>query len=399
MIKGKKILFGICGSIAIYKLCDVVRQLTLKGAEVIPVLTQGAKEFVSPLLFSALSGKKAYTDEDFFDEDIAGALHIKLAKESDLIVVAPATADFMAKASQGIADSLLLATLLASKSPVIFFPAMNTNMYEHKATQNNVKKLKEYGYIVYEPEEGALACGDTGKGRLPSPEVILMTVESIFYPKDLKEKKVLITGGATKEYIDDVRFITNASSGKMAYAFAKEAYFRGAEVTLVLGEVKTSFLFPDLSCISIKPPKIVKVNTTEEMFEAVNEGFKTIDIVVFASAPVDFKPVKRIKGKLKKSKVPTLELELTKDIAYELGKKKQKQIFVGFALEEKDKLEEYAKDKMQKKNFDIIIANPIETIGKDSSNFLIISKNKVVKLENTSKSELAKKVFDEFIPF
>ena len=398
MLRNKKVLFGICGSIAIYKVCDVIRQLVLKGAEVIPILTRGAERFVTPLVFSALSGNKAYTEDDFFNREILGALHIKLAKGSDLIVIAPATADFMAKASQGMADSLLLATLLATKSPVIFFPAMNTNMYLHRATQENVKRLKEYGYAVYEPEEGALACGDSGKGRLPSPETIFLTIESMFYPKNLKNKRVLITGGATKEYIDDVRFITNASSGKMAYSFAKEAYFRGAEVILVLGDVKVPFVFPDLSCLGFKPPKIIKVNTTEEMFKAVDKVFQDVDIAVFAAAPVDFKPKSKLQGKLKKSSPPVLELELTKDIALEVGKKKSSQITVGFALEEAEKLEGYAKEKIKRKNFDILIANPIETIGKDSSNFLVLFKDKKLKLENTSKSELSKKIFEEVYP-
>jgi len=393
VLKDKKILVGICGGIALYKTCDFIRRLKSEGAELEVVLTTCAQKFASPLLFSALAQAQAYTNEDFFKPS-GKALHIELANKVDLVVIIPATADFMAKAAAGIADELLLSVLLATKAPVIFFPAMNTKMFEHPITQRNVEVLKQSGYMVYEPEEGALACGESGKGRLPDVSIAVEALKAIFLPKDFKGRRILITGGPTKEYIDDVRFITNDSSGKMAMALLKEAYYRGAEVDFVKGPMKTHFLIPDLSFLNIPFPRVWSVETTKEMYEAASRVFPDVEVAIFAAAPVDFKPDTCFKGKLKKEEVKEISLELTPDIALELGCKKVNQITVGFALEPKERLKELALVKKQNKNFDIIIANSLETMGSEKGDFLVITEELTYQLKDTSKSQLARFLFD-----
>ena len=393
VLKEKKILIGICGGIALYKTCDLIRKLKLEGTDVEIVLTDHAQKFITPLLFSTLAQKQAYTNEDFFKSS-GKALHIDLANKIDLIVIVPATADFIAKAASGIADELLLAILLATNVPVVFFPAMNTRMFEHAITQENLKKLRQAGYLVYEPEEGALACGEAGKGRLPEVSIILEAIKAVLLPKDFKGKKILITGGPTREYIDKVRFVTNDSSGKMALSLLKEAYYRGAEINFIKGPLKTHLLIPDLSFLNIPFPKIWDVETTKDMYEASKRIFPEVDIAIFAAAPVDFKPESTFKGKLKKEEVKELHLQLTPDIAAELGTQKTDQITIGFALEPKDKLKKLALVKKQNKNFDIIIANPIETIGSEKGDFLVITEEVTYNLENITKSQLAKFLFD-----
>ncbi len=395
LLKGKKILLGITGSIALYKICDLIRRLKEEGAELKIILTNGAEKFVSSVLFSSLSGGEVFTNKDFFNPS-GRILHIELANYPDLILITPATASFLAKLATGQADELLLAILLASRSPVYIFPSMNTNMWEHPATQENVKKLRNYGYVIYEPAKGKLACQTTGKGRLPDVEEIFETVKAYFFKKELKGKKVLITGGPTREYIDEVRFITNASSGKMAFCLAKTAYYRGAEVHLVWGAKDFPYILPNLQYTSAIPfPKVYFVKTTKEMFEICKKLFPDCDIAVFAAAPCDFRPKKTFKGKLKKTQEVTLELELTEDIAKTLAKiKRPDQITVGFALEEAQNLEYYAKIKKQEKNFDIIIANPLETMGKEESEFLILTAKNRYYFKTTSKEALSQFLFD-----
>ena len=389
----RRVLLGITGSIACYKACDVLRILIKEGFEVDVVLSKGALEFLSPSLFSALLRKKVYTDEDFFSLSHR-ILHIELANSPDLIAIIPSSANFIAKAASGQADTLVSAILLATRKPVIFFPSMNTKMYEHPATRKNLNQLREFGYFVYEPVSGALACGEEGKGRLPDPTTCCEAIKALFTKKDLKGKKVLITGGATKEYLDEVRYITNGSSGKMALSLAREAYYRGAEVFLILGETRVHINFPDLGFLGIPAPGIKRINSTEEMLEECEKLFDTVDIVVFAAAPVDFKPKTKFKGKIKKDSFTGIEFEKTPDIAKTLGQKKASQLIVGFALEEESKLEEYARKKPKDKNFDIVIANPISTVGKEKSSFLIVDKEKSQLLENITKSQLARLLFD-----
>jgi phosphopantothenoylcysteine decarboxylase/phosphopantothenate--cysteine ligase len=395
LIKNKKILIGVTGGVAIYKVCDLVRKLINEGANVKVVLSSGAEEFVKPILFSALSRTPTYTDTDFFKPD-GKILHIELANFPDLILIAPATASFISKLATGQASELLLAILLASKTPTCIFPSMNTNMLEHPATQENLEKLKKYGYLVYEPATGPLACGITGKGRMPEPEEIFEVVKAFFTPKTLLGKKVLITGGPTREYIDEIRFITNASSGKMAYYLAKEAYYRGAEVHLIWGGIDFPFTLPNLTYISPIPfLKIYFINTTKEMLEIAEKLFPECDIAIFSAAPCDFRPKKTFKGKIKKTGPITLELEITEDIAKSLAKiKRTNQITIGFALEESSKLSEYAKIKKEEKRFDIIVANPLSTMGKETSDFLIFTSEKKFELKEISKAQLAGFLFD-----
>ncbi len=392
MLAGKKILLGITGSISAYKSCEVLRLLIKEKASVRVLLTKGGERFITPFTFSALSGKRVYTEKDFFNNN--GEIpHIELASFPDIVVIAPTSASFIAKAAAGFADELLLAVLLATKAPVYFFPAMNENMWLHPATRRNVSILKELGYVVYEPAEGELACGSAGKGRLPEPSTILEVIKAHFYPKNLKGKKVLITGGPTREFIDDVRFITNASSGKMAFYLAKEAYYRGAEVFIVWGGGKLPGNFPYLPDTPF--PHIFKVNTTREMYERCKKLFSSVDIAIFAAAPVDIRPRKAFSGKIKKRELMgfNLDFELTEDIARELLKAKGEKIAIGFALEEKEKLFEYASIKQKEKGFDYLVANPLETMGKETSDFYIYTPSEIIELKNTSKEELARRLF------
>jgi len=393
-LKNKNILIGVCGGIAIYKVCELIRKLKHEGANVKVVLTTGAEKFINPLLFASLSENKAFTNEDFFKAE-GNILHIELGRFPEVILILPATASFISKLAGGSASELLLATLLSTKAPVYIFPSMNTAMWEHPATRENIEKLKKYGYFVYEPSEGALACGGTGKGRLPEIEEIFEVVKAHFVKKNLLGKKVLITGGPTREYIDEVRFITNASSGKTALFLAKEAYYRGAEVHLVWGLDTFQEVFPKLYYFSEIPyPKIYFVKTTKEMFEVAKSIFPQCEISIFAGAPCDFRPKTPFKGKFKKEPL-TIELELTEDIAKTLSASKtEKQITIGFALEEKNKLLNYAKRKKEEKAFDYIVANPLGSAGKEETDYIILTPEKKLEFKNLPKSQLAGILFD-----
>lgn len=393
-LNNRKILIGITGGIALYKSCELIRLLKREGASLKVILSTGAEEFVKPLLFSALTGERVYTNADFF-APTGSFPHIELANWADLILILPATASFLSKLRAGQASELLLTTLLASQAPTYLFPSMNCKMYDHPATQENIEKLKDFGYLVYEPSEGELACGETGKGRLPEPEEILQLVISHFKPKDLKRKKVLITGGPTREYIDEVRFITNASSGKTAFFIAREAYYRGAEVILLWGREDFPYSLPKLNYFAPIPyPKIITTLTTEEMFQRAREFFPEVDIAIFAGAPCDFRPKNTYRGKLKKSTSITLELELTPDIAKSLSQMKGEKLTVGFALEERAKLKEYALKKKREKNFDLLIANPLETLGAERSDYLLLFGDEEREYNNLSKEDLSILIFD-----
>ncbi|HCE79366.1 bifunctional phosphopantothenoylcysteine decarboxylase/phosphopantothenate--cysteine ligase CoaBC [Thermodesulfobacterium commune] len=394
-LKGKNILVGLTGGIAVYKVCELIRKLKNSGANVKVILSKGAEKFVTPLLFASLSGEKAYTDEDFF-KPTGEILHIDLAKFPDVVIIAPATASFMAKLASGQADELLLSTLLATKTPVYIFPSMNTNMWEHPATQRNVETLKSWGYRVYEPASGALACNTTGKGRLPEVEEIFETLQAHFVKKDMLGQKVLITGGPTREYIDEVRFITNDSSGKMAFLLAKEAYYRGAEVYLIWGGKELPGIFPRINdFLGIPYPKVFSVSTTKEMLEVAKTLFPKCNLAIFAAAPCDFRPKQAFSGKIKKQEILTLDLELTEDIAKTLSSQKQPdQITIGFALETPENLEKYALLKKKEKNFDFIVANPISTLSAESSDFIVFTPKDKLEFKEVSKAYLAKVLFD-----
>lgn len=394
-LENKNILIGICGGIALYKICELIRLLKNEKANIKTVLTSGAEKFISPLLFASLSGTKSYTDKDFFSPT-GEILHIELSKFPDLILVAPATASFISKLAAGSASELLLAILLATKSSVYLFPSMNARMWEHPAVQKNIELLKNFGYFIYEPSEGILACEEIGKGRLPEIEEIFEVVQAHFVKKTLIGKKVLITGGPTREYIDEVRFITNASSGKTAFYLAREAYYRGAEVHLIWGLDSFPYIFPKLQYFSSIPfPNIYFVKTTKEMFEVSKSLFFKCDICIFSAAPSDFRPKITFKGKLKKKEPITLDLELTEDIAQILNsQKREEQITIGFALEEEKTLVNYSKKKKQEKFFDFLVANPIYTLGKESSDYILFTPTETLKYKNLSKSQLAQILFD-----
>lgn len=390
-MKKKCVCIGVCGGIAAYKALDVVSALRKKDIEVNVIMTDSATKFVTPLTFQSISQNLVTTN--MFSEPKAWEIgHISLAQKADLFVVVPATANIIGKVYNGIADDMLSTTIMATKAKVIFAPAMNTNMYENKIVQRNIQKLKEYGYKFIEPSEGRLACGDVGKGKLPSPEVI---VEEIMIalenkPKDLEGKKVLISAGPTISKIDPVRFITNNSTGKMGYSIAKEARDRGAEVTLVSGPT------------SIEAPrgiKLIKVKTNAEMKEAMLKYYDDSDIVIKSAAVADYKAKNYSEQKIKKGVGDlTITFERDADILKILGEKKKQQILVGFAAESHNVLEN-AKNKLKNKNLDLIVANNIAAegigFGSDENKVTIITKdNRVIDIEKMSKDQVATNIFD-----
>lgn len=354
MLKGKNVLLGVSGGIAAYKACALTSKLVQAGANVTVVMTKSSQEFVTPLTFQALSRNPVYTDT--FDEKIPEQIaHIDLADWADLIVLAPATANLLGKVANGIADDMLTTTLLASVAPVYVAPAMNVHMYAHQAVQDNLKRLESFGYRFIEPGDGYLACGYVGKGRLEEPETIVSVLEKT---EDstllLKGKRVLITAGPTHEEIDPVRFFTNHSSGKMGYAFAKQAALLGAEVTLVSGPT------------NLDPPKgvtVIQVHSAHEMYERVLERYEEQDIIIKSAAVADYKPKHTFDQKLKKKDGDlVIEMERTQDILKALGEKKQHQFLVGFAAETQDP-HLYGKQKLEKKNLDAIVVNNISAEG------------------------------------
>ena len=380
----KCVLVGVSSSIAAYKSVQLVSDLLKKGYDVEVMMTENATKFVTPLTFSSLTKHKTVYEmfEDDIDYDIK---HISLAKKADVLIIAPATANVIAKLANGIADDFLTTTVLASKAPKIIAPAMNTNMYENEITKANLAKLKEMGFIIIEPEYGLLACKDEGKGKLANISTLIEVIEStLVKDKYLKGKKVVVTAGPTKEAIDPVRFITNHSSGKMGYAIARAAYALGAEVTLVSGEV-------DLD----KPygVNMVQVKSAKEMFEAMKELYADSDYVIMAAAVADYRPLEYACGKIKKNS-SSLELKLTKtdDILAYLGQHKTHQKLCGFAMETDDLLEN-AKHKFDIKNCDLLIANDLSEEGAgfkhDTNAVYIISAQEVKKMPLMAKSDLA----------
>ena len=380
----KCVLVGVSSSIAAYKSVQLVSDLLKKGYDVEVMMTENATKFITPLTFSSLTKHKTVYEmfEDDIDYDIK---HISLAKKADVLIIAPATANVIAKLANGIADDFLTTTVLASKAPKIIAPAMNTNMYENEITKANLAKLKEMGFIIIEPEYGLLACKDEGKGKLANISTLIEVIESaLVKDKYLKGKKVIVTAGPTKEAIDPVRFITNHSSGKMGYAIARAAYALGAEVTLVSGEV-------DLD----KPYGVnrVQVKSAKEMFEAMKELYADSDYVIMAAAVADYRPLEYACGKIKKNS-SSLELKLTKtdDILAYLGQHKTHQKLCGFAMETDDLLEN-AKHKFDIKNCDLLIANDLSEEGAgfkhDTNAVYIISAQEVKKMPLMAKSDLA----------
>lgn len=390
MAAEKTIVIGVSGGIAVYKALEVVSKLKKENMNVHVIMTKSAKEFVTPLSFQSLSQNMVV--HDMFEEPKAFEIqHISLAKKADLVVIVPATANIIGKVANGIADDMLSTTIMATKAPVIFAPAMNTNMYNNVIVQENIKKLKSCGYEFIEPEKGRLACGDEGIGKLANTDVIVDSISNKLYPiKDLVGKKVLVTAGPTIGKIDPVRIITNRSSGKMGYAIAKEARNRGAEVILISGPT------------NIEPPlgvKFIAVQTNEEMLNSAIEYYDHMDIVIKTAAVADYKPRVYSEQKIKKgTDCLNIELVRDKDILFQLGQKKEFQILVGFAAESENLIDN-AKKKIVKKNLDYIVANNIKSTETGfASNFneaTIISKfGDEYELSKMSKSELAHKLFN-----
>ncbi|MGM7635895.1 bifunctional phosphopantothenoylcysteine decarboxylase/phosphopantothenate--cysteine ligase CoaBC [Bacillus sp. Hm123] len=356
MLNGKKILLCVTGGIAVYKAAALTSKLTQGGALVKVIMSSSAQKFVTPLTFQALSRHDVYTDT--FDEKHPEVIaHIDLADWADLILVAPATANMIGKLANGLADEMISTTILASTAPVWIAPAMNVHMYDHPAVKRNIDTLASFGYQFVEPSEGYLACGYVGKGRLEEPEKIVTLIDQFFQKKEhqpLKGKNVVITAGPTREAIDPVRFLTNHSSGKMGYALAEVARELGANVELISGPVSLP-----------KPTGVqfTQVQNAEEMYQAVMAKFQEADIVIKTAAVADYRPKMVHSDKMKKKEGDlVLEMERTKDILKTLGQEKTHQLLIGFAAET-DRVEEYAKRKLEVKNADMIVANNVKATG------------------------------------
>ena len=351
----KTVVLGVSGGIAAYKACDVVSRLRKENIQVNVIMTKHATEFVSALTFQSISQNPVAVEmfEPVTNWDIE---HISLAKKADIFLIAPATANVIGKIANGIADDMLSTTVMATKAPVVIAPAMNTNMYENPVTQANIQKLKDLGYIFIEPGYGRLACGDLGPGKLAEPDLIVENIKFLLNKTDeLKGKNVLVTAGPTQEAIDPVRYITNKSTGKMGYALAYQAALMGAKVTLVTGPTNLEIPFG----IS----EVIKVKSAQQMYEAVTSSFDEMDIVIKSAAVADYKPKNISDSKIKKSDSDlVLELDRNKDILFELGKLKTKQVLVGFAAETDDLIAN-AQKKLAKKNLDFIVANDLKQEG------------------------------------
>ena len=391
MLKDKKIILGITGGIAAYKACDVVRRLKKLGAQVIVVMTENAQKFITPLTFETLSGNEVVT-ETFPERRFVGVRHVDLAGWTDLILIAPATANIIGKIKSGIADDILTTIVISSKAPVLMAPAMNVNMYENPIFQENLSCLQKLGYKFVEPEVGELASGIVGKGRLAEPETIAGEVVKILIKeKDLEGKSIVVTASRTEEPLDPIRYLSNRSSGKMGYAIAQEAYERGAKVTLISGPS------------NLTPPSglnFIPVRTAQEMLSAVRCAFKKADALIMASAVSDFSPTLISKEKIKKGrKEIVLKLRHTVDILKEMGKQKKEKVLVGFSLETEDEIKN-AKKKLAEKNLDLIVVNNPNVPGagfevNTNQVTLIDKRGKIEKLPLLSKKEVAGKILDK----
>jgi phosphopantothenoylcysteine decarboxylase/phosphopantothenate--cysteine ligase len=396
ILADKKILFGISGSIAVYKVAEWIRQLRMDEAEVTVVMTDSATRFVAPLTFATLSGRRVFTG--MFEADAGEEVtHISLARKCDLFIIAPATAQTIAKLAHGLADDLLAILALAYRGRVLVFPAMNSNMYCHEATQANLKRIKEYGYTVIEPGEGKLACGDEGVGRLVDWGVARESILSVFAPQDLEGQTVIITAGPTCEPFDPARHISNRSSGKMGYELAKTAKRRGANVVLISGPT---------SMAPVPGINLVNVTTALQMHAAVMENYPHGDIIIMAAAVSDYRPEQTMEQKVKKGgKSLKLQMEPNPDILKELGarrkRKNRRPLLVGFAAESKDHLEE-GQRKLKEKNLDLIVINDIlgtdTGFGSDTNQVSLVDREyQLEKLPLLSKEVCADMIWDRIV--
>ena len=390
MLKGKNVILGVTGSIAAYKIASLASALKKLSCNVDVIMTENACNFINPITFETLTGNKCLVDT--FDRNFQYSVeHVSLAKQTDVFLIAPASANVIAKAANGIADDMLTTTILACKCKKIVAPAMNTNMYENPIVQANLKKLKEFGMEVIEPASGMLACRVEGKGKLPSEEVLLEYIlREIQFEKDMTGKKVLVTAGATQEAIDPVRYITNHSTGKMGYALAKIAMRRGADVTLITAPTNLPApLFAD----------VVPVVSAQEMFDAVKERAPQMDIIIKAAAVADYTPVSVSDEKIKKKDGDlSLPMRRTTDILAYLGEhRKPGQFICGFSMETEN-LVENSKKKLQKKNADLIVANNLRDegagFGTDTNVVTLVMEEGIVELPCMSKEEVAEAVLD-----
>lgn len=390
MLKGKTVLLGVTGGIAAYKAAALASALVKQGANVEVVMTKNATEFVTPLTFEQLTGRRTMVDT--FDRNyIHQVEHIALADRTDLVIIAPATANVAAKLAHGLADDMLTTTVLACRCPKLIVPAMNTNMYENPVTQDNLETLRRYGWEVIEPDTGRLACGVTGKGKMPEPEVLLQYIlRHLALPHDLTGKKVLVTAGPTREALDPVRYLTNRSSGKMGYALAKMAMLRGADVTLISGPV------------SITPPPfvtVVSVESAKDMFDAVAAHAPDADLIFKAAAVADFTPAEYAENKIKKQDSDaSLPLARTRDILKYLGENRRDgQIICGFSMETENMLEN-SREKLSRKKVDMICANNLKEkgagFGVDTNVITLITKDDIQELPLMSKEEAAGAILD-----
>ena len=386
MMKGKRIVLGITGSIAAYKAAVLARALIKKGAEVQIVITPAGKEFITPLTLSTITSKPVIS-EFFARRDGTWHSHVDLGLWADAMLIAPATAATIGKMANGIADNMLITTYLSMKAPVFVAPAMDLDMFAHPSTQKNLDTLRSYGNIIIEPGEGELASHLVGKGRMEEPENIVAVLEDFFAKKsDLKGKKVMITAGPTYEKIDPVRFIGNYSSGKMGYALAECCAERGAEVTLISGPVSITAKHPNIRTISVE--------SAEEMYQAAISEFGSSDAAILCAAVADFTPETKAEQKIKREKDDLIiKLKPTQDIAAALGKlKKDNQVMVGFALETNDEVE-HAKGKLERKNLDFIVLNSLNDKGAgfrhDTNKITIIDKENVKEFPLKNKKEVA----------
>jgi phosphopantothenoylcysteine decarboxylase/phosphopantothenate--cysteine ligase len=389
MLKGKKIVLGITGGIAAYKAAELTRALIKEGAQVRVIMTKNAAEFISPLTLQTLSNNIVYT-EMYLPPEQYDMAHIALAEFADAFVIAPATGNIIGKIASGIADDLLSTTIMAAVKPTLICPAMNDKMLANPIVQENINKLKNYKYIIMESGVGELACKTKGAGRLPEISEIVEEIERLLTPQNLAGEKILITAGPTEEPLDPVRFITNLSSGKMGYALARVARRHGAQVTLITGPT-------NLSLPSVE--NIIKVRTAQEMHKAVIDNYKKSTVIIKAAAVADYRPKIFVKEKIKKDNKPrSIELERNPDIIAEIGQNKKNIVLIGFAMETKDLLAN-AREKLKKKNMDLIVANSLREEGAgfqtDTNKITIIDREGVVQsLPVMTKIEAAEKILE-----
>lgn len=392
MLTGKTVVLGVTGGIAAYKMPNVARMLKKMHCNVHVIMTQNATNFITATTFETLIGNKCLIDT--FDRNFEFSVeHVAIAKQADLVLIAPATANVIGKIAGGIADDMLTTTVMACTCKILIAPAMNHNMYHNSIVQENIEKLKRHGYEIIDPVCGMLANGDTGDGKLPSEETLVSyVVRELAHEKDLHGKKVLVTAGPTQEAIDPVRYITNHSTGKMGYALAEAAMLRGAEVTLISGPT------------AIEPPmfvNVIPIISAQEMFEKVATNATENDIIIKAAAVADYRPKEVCDEKIKKSDHDTeIELERTTDILAYLGKNKGKTFLCGFSMETENMLEN-SRRKLDKKNLDMIVANNLKDkgagFGVDTNLITIITRDRELQLELMSKQDAANCILDEII--